>query len=293
MAQRSLLSGADDQGCIAPDQLLKSMVKAFEAARDGVTAVDAAWRKLGESLGLAAKELTWLRANPANLEDPEARELEGAEHALALRRAQVQSDPLGTSLDIETVIRPVIDRVKAAVEERGRLRTQTENGFSAARARLKVLGDLHREASAAWEEAREKVTIAGELLPPISEERLQSLREWLDRLQRKYDGGMLRPVTVGLRNWNSAADTCVSDIQKVNSVNSAPLELRKELRGRMNALKAKAQAYRVEEDANLTELAREAEALLYTRPTPMDRAVEVVTRYQTLLNERTARPRRG
>src|ERR1035438_265329 len=30
IAKRSLLTGADDQGCISPDELLKSMVKAFE-----------------------------------------------------------------------------------------------------------------------------------------------------------------------------------------------------------------------------------------------------------------------
>ena len=45
----------------------------------------------------------------------------------------------------------------------------------------------------------------------------------------------------------------------------------------MNALKAKAQAYGVEEDADLRALAAEAEAMLYNRPTPIDRACDVVT----------------
>ena len=100
---------------------------------------------------------------------------------------------------------------------------------------------------------------------------------------------MVRPVSVGLQNWNSAARDCVSDVKKIRDASSAPLELRNELRGRMNALKAKAQAYGVEEDDNLRVLANEAEAILYTRPTPIDRARDVVSRYQTLLQERTGK----
>jgi hypothetical protein len=215
------------------------------------------------------------------------------EHALSLRRAQVQSDPLGTSLDVDAVLRPVLDRLKAAVEERAQLRGQTEAAMAAAHANLRELQKLHSDASAAWTEAREKVSGAGELPPPLPETRLGSLSEWLDRLQEKYDGGMLRPVSVGLQNWNSAARDCVSDVQKILEANRAPLELRNELRGRINALKAKAQAYRVEEDGGLRELASEAETLLYTRPTPIDRACDTVTRYQALLHQRTASETRG
>jgi len=98
---------------------------------------------------------------------------------------------------------------------------------------------------------------------------------------------MVRPVSVGLQNWNSAARDCVSDVRKILQANRAPLELRNELRGRINALKAKAQACRVEEDAGLRELGNAAETLLYTRPTPIDRACDAVSRYQALLHERT------
>src|SRR5262249_30886970 len=106
------------------------------------------------------------------------------------------------------------------------------------------------------------------------------------------DGGMVRPVSIGLQNWNSAASECVSAIQKVHAASAGPLELRKELRGRLNALKAKAQAYRVEEDVNLRALAAEAERLLYSRPTPIDQADAAVASYQSYLSIRTG-PRPG
>ncbi len=289
IAKRSLLTGADDQGCISPDELLKSMVRAFETARDGVMAVDKAWRQLSVTLGDASRQIAALRSGPEKLEEAEVRELDGVEHALSLRRAQVQSDPLGTSLDVDAVIRPVLDRLAAALEERAQLRRQTEAALIAAHANLKELRNLHREASAAWTEAQEKISGAGELPPPVPETKLETLSTWLDRLQEKYDGGMVRPVSVGLQNWNLATRDCVSDVRKTREASCAPLELRSELRGRMNALKAKAQAYRVEEDASLRALASEAETLLYTRPTPIDRARDALSRYQALLNERTER----
>jgi hypothetical protein len=173
------------------------------------------------------------------------------------------------------------------VEGRTQLKFQTEDGLLAAQAKLQGLRNLHRDASEAWTEAQEKITGAGQLPAPLPEEKIEALREWLDRLREKFDGGMLRPVAFGLQNWNSAAGNCVSDVQKIHAANSAPIELRQELRGRLNALKAKAQAYRVAEDAGLMSLATEAEGLLYTRPTPIDRASEAVTRYQSRLNECT------
>ena len=98
---------------------------------------------------------------------------------------------------------------------------------------------------------------------------------------------------MGLDNWNSAARSCVSDVQKIHAANTAPLELRNELRGRLNALKAKAQALSVEDDVGLRTAATEAEVLLFTRPTPIDRATDAVARYQALLNQRTLAGPRG
>jgi hypothetical protein len=38
------------------------------------------------------------------------------------------------------------------------------------------------------------------------------------------------------------------------------------------------------EDATLTELAKEAKQLLYTRPTPLEKAAELVSQYEKRLN---------
>jgi hypothetical protein len=290
MAQRTLLSGADSQGCISPDELLKSMIKAFESARDGVMAIEKAWNDLGAKLTGATRQIAALRAGPARLEDDELRELDAADHALSLRRAQVQADPLGTSLDLESTILPTLARLTAAVDQRVQLLQQTGDALDSARAKLKQLRGFLADAAVVCAEAGAKITVEGGLPEPPPASNIDGLEEWLDRLQKKFDEGMLRPVAVGLQNWNNAAGACVSDVQRIHAANSAPLDLRNELRGRLNALKAKAQAYRVEEDAGLMALSSEAEDLLFTRPTPIARACEVVARYQSLLNERTLEP---
>jgi hypothetical protein len=283
IAQRGLLIGADDQGCISPNELLNSMVKAFENARDGVMAVDKAWRDLSAILGDASRRIAALRSQ--DLDEAERRELDSVDHALSLRRKQVESDPLGTSLDVDAVLRPVLDRLAAAAEQRANLKTDTANGLLEARDRLRELCDAEREASALSLEAQDK--ISGVDLPCMpSQSKVEGLKDWLDRLQQKFDTGMVHPVSIGLQNWNSAARACVSDFERIRGANSAPLELRQELRGRINALKAKAQAYGLEEEGDLRTLANDAEALLYTRPTPIDEARDAVTRYQALLNER-------
>ena len=168
MAKRSLLTGADAQGCISPDALLKTMVKAFESARDGVAAVDAAWRQLGATLGDAARQIAILRAGPENLDESERKELDDIEHALGLRRAQVQSDPLGTSLDLESVILPDLNRLRNAVDERMAARAQTGNALHAARTMLQDMRALYRGASEAWREACEKIDGSSELPAPAA-----------------------------------------------------------------------------------------------------------------------------
>ena len=63
------------------------------------------------------------------------------------------------------------------------------------------------------------------------------------------------------------------------NANLAPVNLRRELRGRLDALKAKATQLKVVEKPKLSQLSGEAEVLLYNRPTDLKRAEELVQQY--------------
>jgi hypothetical protein len=64
------------------------------------------------------------------------------------------------------------------------------------------------------------------------------------------------------------------------------LDLRRELRGRLSALKAKALARGVAEDSKLVPLAQKAAELLHARPTPIEEAAWLVSQYEARLNGR-------
>jgi hypothetical protein len=284
LEQRTLLSGVQCADCVSPDELLDTMVKAFQAAKDVVLAVDAAWNGLGAELGRTAARIESLRQRADALGCAPPADLPAAERALQELRARVQADPLGTSAGLDADIQPVLARVESAVEAKERIRQQVANGLTAARGQMAVLVELHRDSVAAYAEAGAKITGCGTLPSPEAGEKVQALSEWLDRLEKKRAEGLWEPLAVGLRNWNSAAEDCVSKERAALAANRAPIEARNELRGRLDALQAKARSYGVAEDSTLVEAARQAEQLLYTRPTPLDRAAAAVAGYERVLN---------
>jgi hypothetical protein len=283
LEQRTLLSGVQDVECISPGDLLAAMVKAFQAAKDVVVAVDGAWHNLGLTLDRAGARIGSLRARALALGETPPAELETAERTLQEIRAKILADPLGASADLDAQLLAVVARVEAGLEERERIRREVAGGLNAARGQLDTLTALHRDSVAAFMEVREKLTGCG-APSPQADETVDGLRQWLDRLEKKHSEGLGDAMAVGLRNWNAAAEECVSKERSACIANRGLLEARNELRGRLDALKAKARAYGVAEDDGLREAARQAEALLYTRPTPLDRAAAAVTGYERSLN---------
>jgi hypothetical protein len=144
--------------------------------------------------------------------------------------------------------------------------------------------ELHRQTEAAFVESREKVGDYPGVQNPLAQETIDALCQWLSRLETKFAEGLLNPVRVGLDNWMAKAREYIAAEEKACIANNAPLKLRQELRGRLDALKAKALARGLVEDAVLTKLAEQAKQLLYTRPTPLEKAAELVSQYEKRLN---------
>jgi hypothetical protein len=284
LGQRSLLSGVENTECIAPEQLLNSMAQAFDSVKSVVLACDAAWERLGREIDGCAEHIQGLRAGDVSLR--EIAELDAAQHLLQDMRERAESDPLSASSDFDGAIAPALNRVRAAAGQRARLRQEIEAGLKAAEAALGAFAQLHRESVAIYADLQQKVSNVSGCRAPEPETKLPSLSDWLERLKRKYAEGLLEPITIGLRQWNNAARECVSNERGAMAANRAPLELRAELRGRLDALKAKARAYGVAENPELTRVAEEAYEFLQSRPTPMNRAQDSVKEYERMLTER-------
>jgi DNA repair exonuclease SbcCD ATPase subunit len=281
LEQRSLLDGARNEVCLSPAALLEAMGKTFQSAKDAVIAVDKAWRDLDPALDRTAARIAALRNR--GLSSTQIAELEAAERRLSELRAEVKADPLGASADLDSQIRPTLDALESGAAAREQLHREIERGLAAARAKLDRLTGTHREAVDAAEQARIKIAGAASLPAPAGDEKLADLRDWLERLAEKYADGMVDPLVVGLRNWNASADHANACDDAALAASRAAIDSRNELRGRLDALKAKARAYGVAEEDDLAALAHQAEALLYTRPTALDRAAAAVAAYEKSL----------
>lgn len=283
LEQRTLVSGAQNVESVTPTELLNTMMQAFQSAKDAVVAVDGAWKSLGLALDRTGGRITALRARAAVFGAGDLTDLAAAERSFQEMRANVQSDPLGASTEMDAKIQPVLARLEAVLEAKARLGAEIACELTAARARLEALSNLHQDAIAACDEVRAKIIGCGALPSPLAEETLAGLREWLDRLQKKSAEGMLEPIAFGLKNWKTAAGDSMEKEKAALAANRAPIETRNELRGRLDALKAKARAYGVAEHDRMIELSQQAETLLYTRPMPLDLAVAAIARYEKMM----------
>jgi hypothetical protein len=280
LEERTLLSGAQISRRLSPDELLDAMMRLFTRARDTVFAVSEAWTRLAAEIDRAEAQIRSVSAHAATHRPAPAATLESATQALEEVRALVQADPLGASDALRTRVQPELDRLLKLIEADDQLHRKVLR----ARRLWDDLVKLHREALAAAAETRTKIRNAGNQsggpLPDlVPEAKLDALRAWLERLECKTAEGLLDAVGVGLVNWEAAAAQCMADDSKACAAHRAPVEARAELRGRLDALKAKARAYSLAESPALTELATQAEALLYSQPTDLARAAAAVAAY--------------
>lgn len=286
--QRSLLSAVENVEKISPGDLLNTMTRTFEACRDGVHALDKAWSSLATALVEARDELAKLSGLDTRLSGGTAARLAAVSGVLDELSAQVERDPLAAEATMTSTVLPELARIRAELDGLVAARSGIERDFAAADATLVSLREWRVRAAEAQRASLEKVTECGELRAPIEDAQIDALASWLDRLKAKYREGFVKPVAVGLQNWNFHAGAAVKSEREAYEINRHPVELRLELRGRLDAFKAKARAFGKAEDPVLMEIARRASALLYTRPTPLKTAEELIARYEAKLNGRDA-----
>ncbi|MUG98203.1 hypothetical protein F7734_40200 [Scytonema sp. UIC 10036] len=284
LAERGLLSAPETTHSIAPQELLHLMTNAFDDAKEVVLAVDSAWARLEPMLIQAQAEIEKLQALAIALGVESLKELSAVSHKINLLRDCVESDPLGVTDDFTSDIQPQITQVKTTLEQLAKQQQFLRDGFTRAHQLRSQLIKLHHQALEAYTESTLKVVDHSGLQIPLEDKHIEALVSWLSRLETKFAEGLVNPVCVGLENWIAKVKEYIAATEKVYAANRAPLEMRSELRGRLDALKAKAIARGLVEDTVLTELALHAQQLLYSRPTPLDEAARFVSQYEKCLN---------
>ena len=283
LAERGLLSAAETSSAIAPQDLLVLMTKAFNVAKEVVLAVDEAWSRLQPLLVEAQAEIQHLQKLADSLGVDSLKELSDVSQKITSLRDSIESDPLGVSADFTTEIQPQIARVRISLQQIAKQQQLLRLSFARAHQLQSQLVELHRLCDAAFAESTLKVVDHSMLQTPLANEQIEALSSWLSRLETKFAEGLVNPVQVGLENWIAKVKEYITAVEKAYAANKAPLETRAELRGRLEALKAKALARGLAEDTTLTELAILAQQLLYSQPTPLDKAAQLVSQYEKRL----------
>jgi hypothetical protein len=283
LAQRSLLSASQDANRVKPIDLMMAMVKSFEAARDVVLAVDKAWTNLEPKLVSSFQQIQQIQAEGAPLGVTTFPELAEADRALGLLHDRVAADPLGVQDEFESAIAPLIHRAQSSLNQVVQQRQQIVSGITQAAALLPQLQSQHQQALSQYQEALEKVT-GVHLQTPLAPETLEALVEWQQVLATKLAQGIVQPLAVGLQNWRVKFDAAQAVTMCAIASATNALNQRQELRGRLHALQAKAQARGRIEDPELVQLADRSQQILFSRPSDLGQANELLIQYERRLN---------
>ncbi|MDH6135834.1 hypothetical protein P3T37_005251 [Kitasatospora sp. MAA4] len=289
-------------------QLLDRMNAWYATVLDVVNAADAVWSALPARIDLLLAELRRVRTLAGSVgvqagAHPLGDDIGSLERELTALRAEVLTDPLalwrparvpaqrGTDpgaattqgvVDTERFDRAgrALDGVRVELEQLLRLRDEADE-------RLQQVADLLQRADATLVEARQA---RGEVLAKIAATEvpavpgpLSALRERIHQaaeLQQNGQWHRLAPLLDTLEE--QAAKELTRARQSLGEV-TAPLAVRAELRGRLDAYKAMAARLGVAEDPEVIERYEKARWLLWSAPCDLRAAAAAVARFQQAL----------
>ncbi|MFI6205127.1 hypothetical protein ACIBAI_01835 [Streptomyces sp. NPDC051041] len=277
--------------------LVDRMNELYASSLDVVVAADAVWSALPARIDLLAAELQRTRRLAHSVgvrpgEHPAGDDLERITRTLTRLREQVVSDPLAFWIPAEGSAAPgggrpdttVYDREARALEDVRREIDAVLAVRKDAEQRIVRLRDVLNRADRTLAEAR---TARGEVLakiaatevpvvsgPPTAlQEQLATAAEY----RRQAQWHRLSPLLESLEQ--KAEDELMRARESLTAV-TAPLAIRAELRGRLDAYRAKVARHGLAEDPELVERYEKARRMLWSAPCDLRVAEQAVLRYQ-------------
>ncbi|MDQ1045648.1 hypothetical protein [Streptomyces sp. V4I2] len=288
--------------------LVDRMNELYASSLDMVVAADAVWSALPARIDLLAAELQRTRRLAHSVgvrpgEHPAGDDLERITRTLTNLREQVVSDPLAFWVPTPGSSAPgggkpdttVYDREARALEDVRREIDAVLTVRQDAEARLVKLRDVLSRADRTLAEAR---IARGEVLakiaatevpvvsgpPTVLQEQLATAAEY----RRHAQWHRLSPLLESLEQ--KAEDELLRARESLTAV-TQPLAVRAELRGRLDAYKAKVSRHGLAEDPFLVERYDAARRMLWSAPCDLRVAEQAVLRYQHAAAELLAAPR--
>jgi hypothetical protein len=288
-------------------ELVDRMNELYASSLDVVVAADAVWSALPARIDLLSAELRRTRGLAHSVgvrpgEHPAGDDLERITRTLARLREEVVSDPLKYWVPAKGASAPgggrpdttVYDREARALED---VRREVEAVLTVrqdAERRLLRLRDVLMRADRTLAEAR---AARGEVLakiaatevpvvsgpPTVLQEQLATAAEY----RRRGQWHRLQPLLDSLEQ--KAEDELLRARESLTAV-TQPLAVRAELRGRLDAYRAKVARHGLAEDPVLVERYDTARRMLWSAPCDLRAAEQAVLRYQRAAAELLSQP---
>ncbi|MFF9685713.1 hypothetical protein [Streptomyces sp. NPDC014623] len=292
------------------EELVARMNDLYARSLDVVVAADSVWSALPARIDLLAAELRRTRSLAHSVgvrpgEHPAGDDLEAITQELITLRAQVISDPLafwlpGPGSAAPGGGRPDTARYDRAARALDDVRREIEAVLAVrqdAEQRLVRLRDVLSRADRTLSEARSArgevlAKIAASEVPAVSgpptalQERLATASEY----RRHAQWNRLSPLLDSLER--EAEEELLRARDSLTSV-TAPLAVRAELRGRLDAYRAKVARHGLAEDPFLIERYDAARRMLWSAPCDLRVAEQAVLRYQQAAADLLAPHRTG
>ncbi|WP_075661617.1 hypothetical protein [Streptomyces acidiscabies] len=288
--------------------LVDRMNDLYASSLDLVVAADAVWSALPARIDLLAAELQRTRnlAHSVGVrpgEHPSGDDLEQITRTLTDLRSKVVSDPLAYWVPTKGSSAPgggrpdttVYDREARALEDVRREIDAVLTVRQDAEQRLVRLRDVLSRAARTLAEAR---SARGEVLAKIAATEVPvvngpptALQEQLAAAAEYRRQGQWHRLSPLLESLEQKADDELERARDQLGAVTAPLAIRAELRGRLDAYKAKVARLGLAEDPFLIERYDAARRMLWSAPCDLRVAEQAVLRYQRLAAELLATPR--
>jgi hypothetical protein len=280
-SRRDLTAGGDAHLTLA--QAVEEMKRAYAEVADVVNAAESVWSEAADRLQQAGERLDEATRQTDGFEDDDLKlALQVAQQDLADLRELLNSDPLamwpGSGFDSSRFdhLQKETAAVTSRVIELTKVREDATGRVAAAAAAVAAAQNARQDAEVARQ--RSAIKIAVEKLPGLPD--LAGLADRLATLGKLQAAGrwtrLLSEIDVIEEQAASAAQRC----REAEREAAGLLDRRDELRGLLDAYRARAAKVAGPENPELDALHERARALLWTAPCDLPAAAAAVTSFQ-------------
>jgi hypothetical protein len=240
----------------------------FTITKDTILDLVGAEKRLAPRIATTSGEARKLAARADALGEAGAADIAAIAARIEALGAETAADPLGASRKLEEIGSLLADW-RTRLDAAERVHDVLGAALVDARQALQALEQLAAATQAAHADSSAKIADHGTLPSPTESSVIAQFGAWLDQIETKRGSSDWHAAKAGLDTWIAACATHQATERAILAANRAPLEARDELRGRLKALHAKADAHAARGicfEENAMQLAKQAKAILYSQP---------------------------